>query len=176
MYNFVKIRSKKNENIRCMKILFVLLVLVSVYSCKAQNFRYEPAQDESVSPDNMAWNILKYVNEYRNSLGLPALKMLRYASQLAARHSNDMAQKKVGFGHTGFDKRVNAIARSLGQNAVAGAENVAYGYLDAKAVVNGWINSPPHRKNMQGNYNLTGIGIAQAKDGTVFFTEIFIRN
>jgi uncharacterized protein YkwD len=150
-----------------------------------------PAQEKLISLDSMNLNtlkyvyeyrnsldldILKYVNEYRNGLGLPALKMLPVASQLAARHSNDMAQKKVKFGHAGFDKRINAIARSLGQNAVAGAENVANGYLDARAVVNGWINSPPHRKNMQGNYNLTGIGIAQAKDGTVFFTEIFIRN
>jgi uncharacterized protein YkwD len=42
-------------------------------------------------------------------------------------------------------------------------------------VVDGWKNSPEHRKNMLGDFSLTGIGIAQSNDGGYFFTQIFIE-
>jgi uncharacterized protein YkwD len=38
-----------------------------------------------------------------------------------------------------------------------------------------WLNSPGHRKNIEGPYNLTGIAMAKAKDGTMYFTQIFIN-
>jgi uncharacterized protein YkwD len=45
----------------------------------------------------------------------------------------------------------------------------------AGTVVDGWKNSPEHRKNMLGDFSLTGIGIAQSNDGGYFFTQIFIQ-
>jgi uncharacterized protein YkwD len=57
----------------------------------------------------------------------------------------------------------------------ASAENVAYGQLSAQAVVKGWINSAPHRKNMEGNYTLTGIGLYKDRKGVIYFTQIFLR-
>jgi uncharacterized protein YkwD len=85
-----------------------------------------------------------------------------------------MAAKRVPFGHAGFDVRVNAISRPLG-NVSAAAENVAEGRMTAKQVVAGWLHSPGHKKNIVGNYNLTGIGYAVDPDGIIFFTEIFIQ-
>ena len=50
------------------------------------------------------------------------------------------------------------------------------GYKDpARAAVEGWKNSPGHRKNMLGKFSLTGIGIARGKKGAYFFTQIFIE-
>jgi uncharacterized protein YkwD len=45
----------------------------------------------------------------------------------------------------------------------------------ARVAVEGWSKSPEHRKNMFGNFSLTGIGIAQREDGRYFFTQIFIQ-
>lgn len=90
----------------------------------------------------------------------------------ALKHSASMAGGKTAFGHEGFDGRVGSIKRQLASTRKF-AENVAYGHLDAKEVVDVWINSPGHRRNIEGAYNVTGIGTAKRADGTIFFTQIF---
>ncbi|MEB3337507.1 MAG: hypothetical protein VKJ46_08605 [Leptolyngbyaceae bacterium] len=36
------------------------------------------------------------------------------------------------------------------------------------------MKSPGHLKNIKGQYNLTGIGIAKDSQGKYYFTQIFI--
>ena len=43
-----------------------------------------------------------------------------------------------------------------------------------KAVID-WINSPGHHKNIVGDFNLTGIGIAKNNEGKYYFNQIFIK-
>jgi uncharacterized protein YkwD len=38
-----------------------------------------------------------------------------------------------------------------------------------------WINSPGHRENIEGDYNLSGIGIYKNRNGVLYFTHIFIK-
>jgi uncharacterized protein YkwD len=45
------------------------------------------------------------------------------------------------------------------------AENLAYGYPTADAVVTGWMGSLQHRQNILGPYNIVGIGIAPSSKG-----------
>jgi len=58
-------------------------------------------------------------------------------------------------------------------------ENLSYskGYINPVAAsVSGWMESPGHRRNiLDPDYNLTAIGAWIAPDGTVYFTEIFIK-
>lgn len=119
-------------------------------------------------------SILVNINAHRQSAGLPSLQMLDVASQQAYIHSKNMATGKTAFSHDGFSQRITVIKQSIGQTS-ASAENVAYGSLSAKEVVNVWLNSPAHKKNIDGNYNLTGIGVAKDRDGTLYFTQIFLR-
>jgi len=93
----------------------------------------------------------------------------------AAKHSENMANNRVAFGHDGFDTRIQRISSQLGV-ARQSAENVALGNLSAQQVVSNWINSPGHRQNIEGNFTLTGIGTARNKKGVTYFTQIFIRN
>lgn len=79
----------------------------------------------------------------------------------------------AAFGHDGFSQRVAAISQAIGRIAASG-ENVAYGALSAKGVVDVWLNSPPHRKNIEGNYTISGIGVFD-RQGTLYFTQIFLR-
>lgn len=127
-----------------------------------------------VASGNMETSILANVNAHRRSLGLSSLQMLDAANQQAFNHSKNMATGKAGFGHEGFSQRVRTIEQSAGK-IIASAENVAYGSLSAKEVVNVWRNSPPHRKNMEGNYNFIGIGTYKDSRGVIYFTQIFIR-
>jgi uncharacterized protein YkwD len=127
------------------------------------------------TPDTgMEEEILKYVNEDRVALGLPALKLEENESHIAEKHSENMASGKVGFGHTGFNNRAKAIQKVLG-SVSAVAENVAEGPMTAREVVDGWLHSPGHKKNIEGNYTLTGIGYAADKKGNIYFTQLFSR-
>jgi uncharacterized protein YkwD len=118
--------------------------------------------------------ILFFVNEFRRSKGLPALQANSYISSVALGHSRDMLTGKSPFGHDGFRQRIDRISSRLGKLHVA-AENVASGPMDAREVVDGWLHSPGHRRNIMGDFQLTGIGVAEAANGMIYFTQIFVK-
>ena len=107
-------------------------------------------------------------------MGLPALLPNSFISSVALDHSRDMLTGKSPFGHDGFHGRIDLIKHRLGSFHVA-AENVASGPMGAREVVDGWLQSPGHRRNIEGDFRLTGIGVATARNGMVYFTQIFIR-
>lgn len=118
--------------------------------------------------------ILYYVNEYRMKHHLKPLQMNHLMSEEAAKHSRDMARHTVPFGHQYFDKRIHRLFSEI-KDCQGGAENVAYNYKDGQDVVRNWLTSPGHRRNIEGNFNLTGIGLARDKRGKLYFTQIFLR-
>ena len=122
----------------------------------------------------MEQSILEEVNAYRATKRLKPLQMVSLITEAATKHSKDMGRGRVAFGHDGFDDRMDKIMRKI-NNANACAENVAFGKFTAQEVVKRWIQSPGHRKNIEGNYNLTGIGVVRGKDGYPYFTQIFIN-
>ena len=123
--------------------------------------------------ETMESDILKYVNEDRIAHGLSRLQMNQLESSLAAKHSLDMSVGKVKFGHDGFNVRAKTIQKALGSTEVG--ENVAEGSMTAREVVDGWLHSPGHKKNIEGNFTLTGIGYASDKKGDIYFTQILSR-
>ena len=123
--------------------------------------------------DTMETEILQFVNDDRKQHDLTPLQLNVMESSLAFKHSQDMATGKVKFGHDGFNSRAKSIQKSVG--AVEVGENVASGPMTAREVVDGWLNSPGHKKNIEGNFILTGIGYASDKKGNIYFTQIFSR-
>jgi len=116
--------------------------------------------------------ILTCVNQFRADNGKPPLTMNPDMVETAAIHSQAMAEGKVPFGHDNFDERFKYVASKLG-GINAFAENVAMGSMNAQQVVDGWAHSPGHRKNMLGDYNLTGIAAVKAAGGNIYFTQLF---
>ncbi len=117
------------------------------------------------------------VNEYRAGRGLPPLAFDDRVSEVARSHSAAMAAGRRPFSHEGFEQRTQAILAEI-PGARAFAENVAYdsrtGPRLAELVVQGWIQSAEHRENIEGSYQITGIGVGVAPNGWRYFTEIFV--
>ncbi|MBW4622237.1 MAG: CAP domain-containing protein [Cyanosarcina radialis HA8281-LM2] len=135
------------------------------------------AQSTNISTASLEQKVLAQINQYRNRRGLRSLTANATITRQARLHSQNMAAGRVPFGHQGFQQRLSAIARVIPLMAMS--ENVAYnfGYSDpATVAVKGWLNSPGHRLNIQGNYNLTGIGVAKSPTGAYYFTQLFVRN
>lgn len=118
--------------------------------------------------------ILVHINEYRKQHGLTPLKMDARIAKEARDHSIDMANHTMPFGHKYFKSRIDRLHDQI-KNSNAGAENVAYNYKDAADVVKNWLRSPGHKRNIDGNYTLTGIGIARDEKGKIYFTQLFLK-
>lgn len=132
-----------------------------------------PSYSHAPALDKMQTEILQYVNEDRVKHGLRELEMNALESSLAAEHSRNMATGKVRFGHDGFNSRAKTIQKSLGSTTIG--ENVASGPMTAREVVDGWLHSAGHKKNIEGNFVLTGIGYSVNSKGNIYFTQIFSR-
>ncbi len=137
----------------------------------------------SRSDGSLAGTIHSGVNSYRVSSGREALNRHSGLDRLAQQHSEFMRQnrgkfqlsKSANISHYGFSERALAAQRMMNMSNVA--ENVATcsgtGNRAASTLVNAWIKSSGHKKNLQGKWDATGIGVVVDSDGTVFATQIF---
>lgn len=119
--------------------------------------------------------IVRLVNEDRAVLGLAPLEVDPLLVAIALGHSADMAEGSVDFGHEGFEDRADRAIEELGVRRVG--ENVAVNNFRLTAspgrVLRDWLGSPPHRENIEGLFDLTGVGVVQSQDGRFFVTQMF---
>jgi uncharacterized protein YkwD len=113
---------------------------------------------------------LELVNEFRKANGKSSLGYSRVLSDVAMPHTQAMLAGKVALGHAGFQERTEKVPYAMGTG-----ENVAYceGFDDpVKVMVDGWIKSPGHRRNLLGEFNAMGTAFVHRGDlwyGTQFF-------
>ena len=115
-----------------------------------------PSSNEAVEQE-----VVNLTNQIRLDNGLPPLKWVKTLTDAARFHATDMSEENY-FSHTSYD-RVNgelvescrwgdrlAIYYSDWQSL---SENIAAGYATPAAVVDGWMNSEGHRKNILSGSN-----------------------
>lgn len=156
--------------------LFPLFSLVSAsflfVGCASSGFQ---TSEEGKELAILERRVFLLVNKYRQSKGLAELAVHEALQKEARNHSSNMALGIVSVGHDGFTERVGAIERKIRYRSAA--ENVGFnqGYEDpVQVAVEGWLKSKEHRENIEGAFNLTGIGVAKVGSDTFYFTQIFI--
>lgn len=139
-----------------------------------------PTRSYPVPDTNMlsiAKQVMKAVNDYRVSQGLVALKMQKELNDIAFEHSRRMAKGEIAFSHLDFQARVQKIDRyanipyHTAENLYA--HNIAPSKLPS-AALKGWYNSTGHKKNMDGAFLHTGIGVCRSASGEYFITQVFV--
>ncbi len=112
--------------------------------------------------------ILSEINRYRlegapcSSGGKLPISWDSALEKAALYHSVDMAINNH-FSHTGTDgSHFSTRIRDAGFLGFPRGENIAMGYTTPESVVNGWINSPGHCRNIM-EPTITHIGYAWAK-------------
>ncbi|MFJ7265360.1 CAP domain-containing protein [Streptomyces sp. NPDC099050] len=121
-----------------------------------------PAPSDSAAPSGAPAEVLALVNKERAAVGCPAVTVNAKLTKAAQAHSEDMAAHSH-MSHTGSDGSDpgQRITRA-GYQWSTYAENVAYGYDTAAKVMEGWMNSPGHKRNiLDCGVNEIGIGLAQ---------------
>ena len=122
---------------------------------------------------------LDEVNRVRRARRLARLDFYDELLPVAREYSRRMAEERF-FSHTDPDGRTvreRVDGADIKWRMVG--ENLAYsnGYINPVAAsLHSWMESPGHRRNiLEPDYNLTAIGAWISPDGTVYFTEIFIK-
>jgi len=119
-----------------------------------------------------ASDVLALVNSERAAQGLAALTGNNQALNRAAqKRAQEIA---VSFSHNRPDgTQFSTVFGEYGLRYTSCAENIAYGYADAAAVMEGWMNSSGHRANiLGGRYTEIGIGVHE-QGGRYYWAQLF---
>jgi uncharacterized protein YkwD len=139
----------------------------------------EMGAPEPVSAPGLERQVFDLINAERRAHGEATLVWDAELSRMARLHSESMA--RLGFfDHTDPQGR-GTVERAhdcgiYGWRALG--ENISYnqGFDDPGVfAVERWIRSPRHRDNiLNAGFTHSGLGVAKAADGRIFFTQVFL--
>jgi uncharacterized protein YkwD len=152
--------------------LWATLALLSPMVLAAESLRADPR----LTPVEAA--LYESINDVRAQHGLIALQRDEAVDAVARAHSHDMATRQY-FAHETPEGLTppDRLARGGVTNITLAGENVGLtNRSDPNAeIVQSWLASPVHRQNLLAPmFNRTGIGIAQAADGTLYYTQLYV--
>lgn len=132
-----------------------------------------PTPSTNLSQDEQ--KVLDLINAERKKAGLSELKADPDLMEVARLKAKDMVENNY-FNHQSpkygspFD-----MMRQFGISFRSAGENIA-GNSTAEGAVKAWMNSEGHRKNiLNGEFNLTGIGVYQSPKYGKIFVQMFIE-
>lgn len=119
--------------------------------------------------------VIALTNAARAAHGCAPLRADSRLGAAARAHSADMAAHGY-FSHVSPNGATfRSRAAAAGYSAAMG-ENIAWGWPTATVVMEQWMNSPPHRANIENCAAVAvGVGVAYRADGTPFWTQEFGR-
>jgi uncharacterized YkwD family protein len=123
--------------------------------------------------DQVRQQVIDLTNKARQDNGAGPLQLDTELASVAQKKSEDMAQNNY-FSHTSptygspFD-----MLRTFNVDYTKASENIAAGQQSADEVVQSWLNSEGHRKNML-DPAVTHIGVGYESDGD-YWTQMFIK-
>lgn len=135
------------------------------------NIGKQPAGTSAIT--EIERKVVELTNEQRRKHGLKELTLDETLSRVAKAKADDMNNNHY-FSHTSptygspFD-----MMRDFGVSYKSAGENIAMGQTTAEQVVDAWMNSEGHRKNIL-NANYTHIGVGFSKGGN-YWSQMFIQ-
>ena len=132
----------------------------------------QPVQTDTAYNQAYEDEVISLVNAERAKYGLASLSKQTGAAKAAQIRAKEIVQS---FSHT----RPNGtscftVCKELGISYRSAGENIAYGYRTPAQVVNGWMNSEGHRKNiLSASFTSIGVGCYQ-QGGTLYWSQMFL--
>ena len=143
-----------------------------------------PRQQDKLDLEQVAKRIVENANQFRQKQGRPKVGINRQLTDAARYFANYLA-KSDKFSHTADEKQPAERAKGHGYEYCVVSENMAYEMAPAgftaeglaEKFVEGWKQSPEHRKNLlDADVTDTGVAVAQSKEtGRYYAVEMFGR-
>lgn len=119
----------------------------------------------SYSTDISASRLASATNAVRVENGSNVLRLNNKLVQAAQDKADDMSKNNYWSHITPSGKQPWDFIKSAGYNYQKASENLAYGFTSTEATINGWLNSPSHKKAMLDKDVVeVGFGIANSPD------------
>ncbi|CJG20112.1 uncharacterized protein%2C YkwD family [Streptococcus pneumoniae] len=140
---------------------------------KAQQSENTDKSEQTKDASQFEQKVVDLVNQERQKQGLKPLTLNKKLSDVARAKSKDMMDKGY-FDHNSptygspFD-----MMKQFGIEYTTAGENIAKGQQSPEDVMNAWMNSDGHRKNIL-NPDFTEIGVGYVKGDTTYWTQQFI--
>lgn len=114
--------------------------------------------------------IFNLINTFRRYNSKPPLKIDLVTSGFAYYRNVEM----INDGKLSHELSGDEFSKLMKLGADVVGENIAFGYGTAVAVVNSWVKSPGHKKNiLNANFDWVGINVFKNKEGRKYFTALF---
>jgi uncharacterized protein YkwD len=133
------------------------------------------ATGQEPDEDKFLKELLDAHNEIRAESKLPPLTINPKLESAAKVHARDMAEHEK-MSHDGSDGSTpgTRITKQEYRYRACG-ENVARGQENVRQVMRTWFDSPPHKKNILGDFTEMGGAFAKSADGQLFWCVDFGR-
>jgi len=152
---------------------WLVLACFTVLTCTVSCSKDDSQEDiEKLEAKTIADEILQLVNTHRASVAKSALSKNDLATQLAEEHTLFMIEQNE-ISHENSDQRGFRLINEEQANKVG--ENVAFKYKTAQEVMEAWLNSSGHKKNIEADYTHIGIGAVKNDAGIYYYTQVFFR-
>ena len=162
-------------------LIACLLVMPLMLSCKqhpVQRPIYVPGPQPILTPVPMPVppapkqptqieTLIDAHNQIRQAANRGPLQMNPQLMEIAQRWADHMAQTN----------NMHHQAMRFGPEWMAMGENIAEGQRSIQEVMQCWMHSPGHKRNiLDGTYNSIGVGIAKGRNGNLFWCVDFGRS
>lgn len=122
--------------------------------------------------DRIRAEMLARVNAERQKARVPLLKPNPKLDVAAQRHAGDMLARAYFAHESPEGKTVRERARAAGYDWRSVGENIAEGQLSVAEVMETWMNSPGHRRNiLDKGFKELGVGLALGRSGNGYQVE-----
>jgi uncharacterized protein YkwD len=153
-----------------MKKILILILTLFILSCSKQDEPITPLHTYQFSTNEL--ELLDRINHHRDSINLNTLQENQHISYICYEHNVYMIDTGI-INHDYFQSRVNNLQNTLDAERVG--ENIAYNYQNTSSVLNAWLNSPGHKKNIEGDYTDFGLSITIGTNQRKYITLILIK-
>jgi uncharacterized protein YkwD len=150
-----------------MRHLSGLLTVLVVLPLLAVGLAAAPASARTAS--NFQTGIHRLTNEVREQHDEDKLAKRKCVKRFAKKQARRMARQERM-----FHQDLTPILKKCDLSGVG--ENVAYGFTAPQGVLDAWMDSEGHRKNiLDGSFTMLGGGAKQSEDGTWYLAQVFGR-
>lgn len=149
---------------RTVPMIRISAMVLLVTSLGATNPGQQTPGDKDPPIDPVMAALVEAHNKIRTEAKLPPLKVNPQLMLAALDHARDMAEHN-NLSHTGSDgSDVAKRVKKRGYRYQEIGENIADGQVTVEEVMNTWMNSPPHKENILGDFS--EVGVAAVPDGS----------
>lgn len=155
-------------------LLFLLIIVGGMFTF---NSFYEGTFMQFLQTSVLTQDVLSATNEQRTENQKNTLHINALLTEAAQAKADDMAAKGY-FSHVSPDgKKFTSWIQESGYDYLYVGENLAVKFTSLSSLINAWMNSELHRKNiLDDNFSETGIGIAEGEykgKKATFYVQFF---